>query len=1130
MGLQMNGFHLFHPRSAALVIVLAMLAAVVLARAAEPAPDPLAKGFAEVPGEARLRAYWWWLNGNVTKVAITRDLEEMAAKGFGGALICDAGGADQDGNARVPHGPTFFSAEWRELYRHALREADRLGLEMSLNIQSGWNLGGPMVKPEDAPKKLVWSETRASGPGKLQRRLVEPRHPPALYRDVAVVAYPVRPARGGPPAPTLTSSSEEPEHPARDGSDGNSDSFWVSSGSQPGQGPTRGRPEWLRFSFVEPVEVSGLSLVGRPGYGPREGELQASSDGAAWRAVQSFTAQDGVETKLSFAGVKAAHFRVAFFGAFDRRFPDSPRNVQVIEVSLMGAGGTVLTAARPGRRPLHMWPEKALLKALSFSAPDTSPLLEELPPEPGEEDTRAQDVVDLTANLARDGTLSWEAPAGEWEVLRFGFTLNDHCRVSTSSEGWQGYALDPFDANAFRSYWEQVVAPLIADAGPLAGRTLKYLHTDSWEVEVANWTPALREEFRRRRGYDLIPFLPVIAGRIVESRTSSHRFLHDFRKTMGDLAVDNHYRLFSEGAHRHGLAIHPESGGPHAVPVDSLRCLGMDDAPMSEFWAWSWRHRVGDSNRFFVKQPASAAHTYGRRLVLAEGFTTIGPHWQETLWDNLKPAFDKAACEGLNRLVWHAFTCSPAEMGLPGQEYFAGTHFNPNSTWWEKSAPFLAYINRCQFLLQQGLFVADAAYYYGDHVPNFAQLKSSDPARVLPGHDYDVVTEEVVLTRMGVRDGRLVLPDGMSYRVLVLPERQSISLPVLRKVKDLVTAGATVIGPKPACATGLEDFPRCDAEVAGLAQELWADCDGKTRTEHRAGKGRVIWGKTAREVLTSDGVMPDFEVGGGKPDASFDYMHRRDGEAEIYFVANRSNRFEETECTFRVEGKQPELWDAVSGEIRELPAFSPSQGRTTVPLEFAPFGSWFIVFREAAVTATTTERKANFPTFKSVRELAGAWTVKFRPDRGGPESIEFPDLVDWTRRPEDGIRFYSGTATYLKTFDAPEGLASASSKTSIFLDLGQVRQLAEVRLNGKGLGVLWAFPFRVEVTGVLEAAGNRLEIDVVNFWPNRIIGDQHLPPGEGRTRTNIRKLTKETPLVESGLLGPVRILEASWRP
>jgi hypothetical protein len=664
--------------------------------------DELAQGFANPPNGVRLRAYWWWLNGNVTKAAITRDLEEMKAKGFGGAVIFDAGGAEQDGNDRVPHGPTFFTPEWRELYKHTLREADRLGLEISLNILSGWNLGGPVVKAEDAAKKLTYTETLASGPTNYNRALPMPKTRDKFYRDIAVVAY-----RSG----SLASAPSHPSH-----------------------------------------------------------------------------------------------------------------------------------------QPIRNWSQKAVYSPLSFSAPDTTPLFEEFPAVAGEEDTRAADVLDLTAKLSKDGVLRWEVPAGTWQIIRLGCTIGDHSHVSTCSDGWQGYALDVLDAGAFHRYWDAVVEPLIADAGPLAGKTLKYLHTDSWEVEPLNWTPTLREEFRKRRGYDPLPFYPVLAGRIVDSRPISNRFLNDFRKTLGDLAIDNHYRIFRDLAHKHGLQIHPESGGPHAVPIDAQRCLGMDDAPMSEFWAWSWTHRIGDTNRFFVKQPASAAHTYGHPLVVAEGFTDIGLHWQESLSENLKPSFDQALCEGMNLLVWHAFVCSPAEMGIPGQQYFAGTHFNPNSTWWPKSGAFLAYIDRCQFLLQQGRFVADACYYYGDHVPNFAQLKRSDPARVLPGYDYDVATEEVLLTRMSVRGGRIVLPDGMSYRVLVLPDRTGISLPVLRKLKELVKAGATVIGPKPIQTYSLTVYPHCDTEVARLAKELWGKASSASPVQRSFGKGRVIHGITARSV------------------------------------------------------------------------------------------------------------------------------------------------------------------------------------------------------------------------------------------------------------------------------------------
>ena len=942
----------------------------------------LESGFADPPPSARVRAYWWWLNGNVTREAITRDLEAMKAMGFGGALICDADGSSQDGNARAPHGPTFFSPAWRELYRHALREADRLGLEMSLNIQSGWNLGGPMVTPEDAPKKLIWTETRVAGPTNLVLKLQQPRGRDNFYRDLFVLAFPARPV-------------------------------------------------------------------------PKD------------------------------------------------------------------------------RPPLQNQRQKALLAPLTpFSAPDSTPLFQEVPATPGEHDTTAAGVMDLTAKFSADGTLHWEVPPGEWQVIRFGFTLNDHCRVSTCSQGWEGYALDPFDAGAFRRYWDAVVEPLIADAGTHAGKALKYLHTDSWEVEVANWTPTLREEFRKRRGYDFLAWLPVIAGRIVNCREESNRFLHDFRRTMGDLAIDHHYRLFKEGAHRHGLLIHPESGGPHAVPIDAQQCLGVDDAPMSEFWAWSWRHRIGDGNRFFVKQPASAAHTYGRQFVLAEGFTTIGPHWQETLWDNLKPSFDYACTEGLNLLVWHAFVCSPASEGIPGQQYFAGTHLNPNVTWWEKSAPFFDYLNRCQFLLQQGFFVADVAYYYGDHVPNFTQRRATDPARLGRGYDYDIVTSEVILTRMDVKDGRIVLPDGMSYRLLVLPERDVISLPVLRKLKELVAAGATVLGPRPRATTTLADYPQADAEVMNLAEELWS------------GKVRVVTGKTTREALLADDVHPDFECwssrlsaaapdkpklelqrSGSQTDAPLPvhYIHRRDGEADIYFVANRTNQSLSTVCRFRVSGKAPELWNPLTGERRFAAAYEEQAGRTSLPLDLDPCGSWFVVFREPA-TKHPTLATSNASTFSNLLEITGAWTVRFDTNWGGPASIQFDKLESWTTRPETDIKFFSGTAVYEKTFQ----LAASSFRTRNarqFLDLGHLRELAEVRLNGQPCGITWTAPFRVDVTDALRPGANKLEVEVVNFWPNRIVGDSGLPPEQRRTKTNVRKLTHDTPLVESGLFGPVMVVQ-----
>jgi hypothetical protein len=954
------------------VLAAALLAPLVSA----PAPDALEAGFANPPAEARLRCYWWWLNGHTTKAAITRDLEEMKAKGYGGALLVDAGGAEQQGNRPVPAGPIFGSSEWRVLFRHALAEADRLRLELSLQIQSGWNLGGPTVKPEQASKVLTWSRVAATGPREFHEPLAQPPAKLGFYRDVAVLAYPLH-------------------------------------------------------------------------HG----------------------------------------------------------------------------AAMP-KRPIRQLSIKNASTEAGFSMPDGSKFLEDVAPESGEEDAALRDVRDLTANLSADGAISWTVPQGEWEILRIGYTASG-ARVSTSSGDWQGLAIDYMDRTALETYWRQVLDPLMEDARPYLGHALRYLATDSWELGGTNWSGRFRDEFRRRRGYDPLPYLPVVAGRILESREASNRFLNDLRRTVGDLIVSQHYAPFAEMAAKFGLGIHPESGGPHGAPIDALQTLAVSSFPQTEFWARSATHRTTDADRFFVKEAASVAHTYGRRLVAAEGPTSIGPQWDESLWDNLKPSFDQAICEGLNRLIWHTFTSSPKEAGVPGQEYFAGTHLNPNVTWWSEAGAFVGYIDRTQFLLQQGLPVADVAYYYGDHVPNFAPLKNSDPAHVLPGYDYDSADERVLTERMTARNGRIVLPDGMSYRVLVLPPRDSISLDALRAVRKLVLGGATIVGPKPRRATGLG---ASDSDVRAIADELWDT-------------GRIRAEQTARAALEAAGVLPDLSG-----PASLDFIHRRAGETEIYFVRNTRSEWIDAEIALRVRDKAPELWHPDTGRIEPQAVYSQlSDGRTEIPLRLEPNGSVFVVFRHAGVRHVLPpaaaglridlgagELTADHPgaftlrlsdggslraEVKSVPEPAavpGPWAVDFMPGRRAPARAVFQSLESWTANADPGIRYYSGTATYRAKFTAP-------AADSLELDLGEVRELAHVRVNGRDLGTLWKKPFRVSLDGAARPGINDLEVEVTNFWPNRLIGDQLLPEAERLTHTNITKWRADSPLMPSGLLGPVTV-------
>ncbi|MCX6627250.1 MAG: glycosyl hydrolase, partial [Candidatus Solibacter sp.] len=747
--------------------------------------------------------------------------------------------------------------------------------------------------------------------------------------------------------------------------------------------------------------------------------------------------------------------------------------------------------------------------------------------------------IDVTSKMQADGSFAWQPPAGTWEILRLGYMASG-AKVSTSSGAWQGLAIDYLDRAELEYYWREHIDPLLSDAKPYLGKTLRYLLTDSWELGGVNWTGKFREEFRQRRGYDLLPYLPVVAGRLMEDRETSNRFLNDLRRTVADLVIAGHYQVFAELAARSGLQIHPESGGPHGAPLDALQTLGVSALPQMEFWARSPTHRVKDEERFFVKQGSSAAHTYGKTLVAAEGFTTIGPHWEESIWNNLKPTFDQALCEGLNRLIWHTFTSSPKEAGLPGQEYFAGTHLNPNVTWWKQARAFLSYINRSQFLMQQGVPVSDVLVYYGDHVPNFVRNKGDDPAQVLPGYDYDAIDEHALATRTSAKDGHIVLPEGTAYQVLVLPDRPSISLAALGAVQKLVVGGAAVIGPKPQRTTGLGD----DRAVRAVADQVW---------------GKVYTGQTTRAVLESRGVKPDFEG----PEQT-EFVHRRAGNTDIYFVRNSKPEPMHAEITLRVQGKAPELWHAESGRIEAASIYDATpDGRTKMPLWLEPNGSVFIVFRKpvtahlvqvsrggASLSAESEVRIASgvlvtragghyeaktaagktvtveVPPALPLKPLGDAWTVRFAPDWGAPPQTSFDKLRSWSEHSEPGIKYFSGTARYAKKIEIPQELLQSGRE--LWLDLGEVREIAEVWLNGKALGVLWKKPFEVELSAVARVGSNDLEIEVTNLWPNRLIGDQQLPPERRLTRTNITKFTAKSPLMPSGLLGPVG-LRTAWR-
>jgi hypothetical protein len=721
------------------------------------------------------------------------------------------------------------------------------------------------------------------------------------------------------------------------------------------------------------------------------------------------------------------------------------------------------------------------------------------------------EVVDLSTKMDPSGRLQWEAPPGRWKVLRFAYTPTGRRNV------W-GLFTDGMSADALDRTWEVTIGRLLKEMTPEERKGLVAIEDDSWEAAETTWTERFPSEFRRLRRYDLIPWLPALAGKTVGGPGAVEGVKRDYYRTIADLIAVNHYARLRELAHRDGLIAFSEASGPNTAQLDYMQNSKGVDIAMGEFWVPS-PHRPTPDRRFLLRNAASANHIYGKRITACESFTSVGPHWEESFFD-LKNSADQAFADGCNLNIVHCFSHSPSVAAKPGYVYFAGTHYSRNVTWWEQTPAFNTYLGRCSFLLQQGLFVADALYYRGDAIGLGESMKTR-PALPDEGYDHDNCNLDALLTRVGVKGGRLVLPDGMSYRILVLPDASPVAPEALAKIAELVEAGATVIGPRPRGMAGLPVTPEDKTKFDALVARLWGDGED----ENKVGAGRVFAKRRPGDALRAMLVPPDFEPRGLSDAGELDWIHRTAGDAEIYFVASRWDPKEKVESTFRVSGKQPELWDPVTGEIRDAVAFSQRDGRTTIPLEFNPRESVFVVFRRPIAADASGPAPSNYPETKTQVELAGPWEVSFDPEWGGPEKVTFDSLTDWTRRPEDDIRHYSGTAVYHKRFSI-NTMPAAGGR--LLLGLGEVREIASVRLNGVDLGVVWTRPARVDLTRAARAGENDLEVTVVNLWPNRLIADESLPPEKRLTETNMHKFGAATPLYPSGLLGPVTLESAAF--
>jgi len=780
------------------------------------------------------------------------------------------------------------------------------------------------------------------------------------------------------------------------------------------------------------------------------------------------------------------------------------------------------------------------------------------------DDTR---VLDLTASMQSDGTLNWEVPEGDWTIMRFVSRSTGQTTRPAPRSG-HGFENNKFDGESFQRHWDNFQAKLIdklLDKGGKIGgsKGLTTIHLDSWEMSSQNWTASFREEFQKRRSYDPLPYYPAYMGLVVGSMEQTERFLWDMRKTAQELVLQEYAGAIKRIARQHNLRY---SNEPYDMnPAGDLDLGALADVPMCEFW------NAPHDSQYSCIEAASIAHTMGQQVVKAEAFTSSEDAFRKTP-ANMKNQTDWAFAIGINGIVFHTFQHQAfgdrVKPGMTMGRY--GIQWHRNQTFWDFLPAYHHYIARCSHLLRQGEAVADILYLTPEGAPHiFAApddaTDGDERVRDKRGYVFDGVSPRMLASRAFVEDGRIAFPDGSKYRVLVLPDSPTMTPECLDFVRTLLENGATIVGNPPQKSPSLANDPQCDEQVASLAKSIWGEGEKVPSTRQRIdyGKGSIYWGGelqvssdlypsyAATAKLLSDLQLPeDFS----SPSGSLRFIHRKTPDEHIYFVSNRTDLRVETEGVFRVSGSQPELWDPVTGEMRRLPDFQNSGVQSRVPLVFESYQSYFVLFPKATKKELPSSNPVtNFPALQPIKELDGSWKVSFDPEWGGPANTTFDSLQDWSQHPDDGIRHYSGVATYRKTFSMDNGKGSEGSR--VYLDLGKVRDLCRVRLNGHDHGVLWTTPWRLDVTDALTAGQNQLEIEVVNAWANRLIKDaalpdrsqyqyrnpknsiatlpqwitekKPLPSGPRKTFITFKHFAADDPLSPSGLFGPVTILQTS---
>lgn len=1046
--------------------------------------ESLEQGFVTPPDSIQTSVYWYWISDHISKEGAVNDLDAMKRAGINRAFIGNIG------IENLPYGDMkMFSDEWWEILHLALKTATELDIEIGIFNSPGWSQsGGPWIKPEESMRYLTSSQLTVQGPLEINQPLEQPTEE---FQDVKVIAFP-SPGNEShtlshlnatiQTSPSVTGLSKITD---RDNSTGivfpRSGEFQIEFRTDT---PFTARS--LTVQITEFPLLANAVLEAKQ----KNGEFTTVSEFEINRSNTALNVgfKPYAPVTVSFPEITATEFRLTLNNV-------NPR-AGLAEVAL----STIPTVERYSEKTLakmhptplpywdaYMWPKQA-----ETSDPDLV--------------LKSDNIHDISPYLDPNGVLTWDVPEGEWTIMRMGMAPTLVTNGPASPEA-TGLEVDKMSKQWVAEHFDRFVGEVLRRIPEQDRRSFKVVVQDSYETGGQNFTDGFLTEFQDRYGYDPLPYLPVYQGFVINSQRESDAFLWDMRRMVADKVAYDYVGGLREVSHKHGLTTWLENYGHWGFPSEFLMYGGQSDEIGGEFWS---QGELGDIEN---RAASSAGHIYGKTKISAESNTSGGPAYSRYP-AMMKQRTDRFFAEGINNTLLHVYIMQPYEEKSPGVNAWFGNEFDRKNTWFSQLDLFTTYLKRSNFMLQQGLNVADVAYFIGEDAPKMTGV--TDPALPI-GYQFDYMNAEVITRDMDVKDGMITLPHGTRYKVLVLPKQETMRPEVLEKIKELVNKGANILGPAPTRSPSLQNQPEADQQVQAMAAELWAGVDGVNTKHARFGKGRIMNGLTMEEVFELIDCIPDCKL---PEDNSIHYGHRTMKGIDIYFISNQTNEPREIAPEFRVTGRQPELWNAVDGSIRTLPAYEQLEESTVVPIKLAPYESTFVVFRNKAASNPSGDISNNYPQEVIVEELQGPWEVRFDPERRGPkEPVTFQQLQDWTTSNDERIKYYSGEATYSIEFN----LLEKQEGETVWIDLGNLTAMAKVSVNGAYAGGAWTPPYRVNITEQVHEGENRLEVVVVNNWMNRIIGDQILPETERETWCMVNPYNAQSPLQPSGLFGPVSI-------